>query len=73
MSEKIWVLLSIDNLYDQPENNLVAWWRTKPDAKQLQNILHYDKEYIVPILNGISVRLSETDYRLEELSEGVKI
>jgi hypothetical protein len=68
---KIWALLSIDNLYDQPENNLVAWWSQKPDLQQIQAVLHYDKEYILPILDGTTVRLSETDYRLEELSEGV--
>lgn len=70
---KIWALLSIDNLYDQPENNLVVWWQTKPDIKQLQSILNYDKEYILPILSGTVVRLSEKDYRLEELPEGVTL
>lgn len=36
MSDKnIWVLLSIENEYNQPLNNIVAFWHEKPELKQL--------------------------------------
>ncbi len=32
----IWCLFSIENNYDQPDNNLVTWWSTLPDVAELQ-------------------------------------
>ena len=31
----IWCLFCIVNEYDQPNNNLVAWWQNKPSFVQL--------------------------------------
>jgi hypothetical protein len=31
----IWCLFSIANEYDQPKNNLAAWWLKKPTFEQL--------------------------------------
>jgi hypothetical protein len=36
---KIWCLFSVDNNYDQPENNLVCWWQEKPSLETLFIIL----------------------------------
>lgn len=33
---KIWCLFAVDNDYNQPENNLVAWWSDKPRPEILQ-------------------------------------
>lgn len=77
----IWCLLSIENNYDQPGNNLEAWWHSKPSAIQLlqylfaQEVLKPDQspEYLestmLSILRGTAVRLGNTDYRLEEWKE----
>jgi len=35
MRKSIWVLFSIANEYDQPDNNLEAWWFFKPSFTEL--------------------------------------
>ncbi len=73
---KIWVLFSIANMYDQPDNNLVAWWHTKPTFEILAKALGitYDKKlgnsYVGNILKGKEIRIRGADYRLEEIGEG---
>jgi len=75
----IWVLFSIANDYDQPDANLVAWWKDKPDYETILDILglvaYKDKKYteIEDILNGKEVKVQhghDTDYRLEQIGEG---
>lgn len=72
----IWCLFSIANNYDQPENNLEAWWFNKPNTEEIAKIIGivYDKEKGCKeagmILNGRSVRWVGCDWRLEEVYEG---
>ena len=75
---KIWCLFSIDQNYDQPDNNLVAWYQTKPSIEQLAKDLgkafpSTDDETTLTIVNiwaGKGGIIFNTDYRLEEISEG---
>ena len=73
---KIWALFSIANDYDQPENDLVAWWSGKPSFEILSGVfgIIIDKEKghsgIGKVLKGQEVRIGGADYRLEEISEG---
>jgi len=74
---KIWVLFSIANDYDQPENNLVAWWTDKPTFDVLAKTLDItvDKQKGNPdigrILQGQERRIGNTNYRLREIEEGI--
>lgn len=81
---KIWALTSVDNDYNQPPNNLVAWWSTKPTLEQVcqavlsQNFPPSTDEQVIQVVkiwNGEPVRvgseMSGTDYTLKELKEGV--
>jgi hypothetical protein len=81
MSEKnIYALFSIDNNYDQPDNNLVAWWHDKPSLEVLSKALGYsfpsDSDNvtlsIVKIWGGERQRLdyAGTTYRLESIGPG---
>ena len=73
---KIWVLFSIANEYDQPNNNLEAWWVNKPSFDDLARALNLqvDKKQgsadVGRILKGDQVRIGEADYRLREIEEG---
>jgi hypothetical protein len=55
----IFCLFSIDNNYDQPDNNLVAWWPKRPNIAQVAAVLELD---IKPIT------LSETADNYYEIS-----
>ena len=74
---KIWCLFSIENNYDQPSNNLVAWWTNKPSIQCIAKALDiaFDptngSAICGKILKGEEVRWQNTDYRLEEINEGV--
>ena len=76
--QKIWCLFSVDNNYDQPPNNLVAWWSAKPSLDQFCADLKWkfpttedaDTVAIVKIWAGEKKRLSGTDYRLAQIPEG---
>ena len=81
MPDKIWCLFSRENLYDQPDNNLVRWWKEKPSIETLAKFLatpldkgaDEDIVKVVDIWRGKTVRLSvigDTDYRLQEVAEG---
>ena len=72
-------LFSIENQYDQPDNNLVAIFKEKPSiellAKALGKSFPCDKDSdtlaIVNIWNNESkegYRLGDFDYRLEEVN-----
>lgn len=77
MMESIYVLLSIDNDYDQPPANLVAWWKNKPSFLELANALNIEvdlkegNDKVGRIIKGeLNVRYNNTDYRLENIEEG---
>ena len=76
VNTEIWALFGIANDYDQPDNNLIVWWREKPAFDVLASALHIkvDKEkgdsQVGRILKGQSVRISGADYRLEKIKEG---
>lgn len=78
---KIWALFSVENNYDQPDNNLVAWWTDKPSFDILAKAVGLagfpcDSNdmtlYIVNLWQGIEgqIRQGETLYRLKEIKEG---
>ena len=73
---KIWCLFSIDNNYDQPRNNLVAWWNEKPGLSSLCEALgatmktDEDIVNIVRLSEGEERKMHETWYRLEQIPEG---
>lgn len=50
MKKTIWCLFSIDNQYDQPRNNLIAWFSVRPIIEDLNT--HFDKEMCVNLLRG---------------------
>lgn len=78
---KIFALFSIENNYDQPRNNLVGWWTTKPTFDQLAKAVGFagfpctddpSTLMIVNLWQGLEQQDDHaTSYRLEELSEGV--
>lgn len=80
---KIWCLFSVENLYDQPPNNLVAWWSQKPSIEQLGQFLccPLDGENddgiacVVDVWRGKPTSFDfaphyAKSYRLEEVAEG---
>ncbi len=76
----IWCLFSVENNYDQPENNLVRWWGTKPSIEELAKFLacpldkagDADIVAVVGIWKGESGTVGhlDTHYRLQEVKEG---
>ena len=72
---KIWVLFSIANDYDQPDANLVSWWKHKPSVEILTEVLglkmsKIGNEQAGMIWKGKEVRVWDKDYRLECIEEG---
>ena len=73
----IWCLFSVDNLYDQPPNNLVAWWSEKPTLFSLAKTLKMsfpserdrDTLFVVNVWQGTATATYGTEYRLEEVEE----
>ena len=81
----IWCLFSVDNNYDQPNNNLVIWFNEKPTLDLLAKTLadkplgELPEDQIVQVV-GVwtgkgdgKVGWSDTHYRLEEVEEGRKL
>lgn len=71
-NKKVWCLFGIDNLYDQPDNNLHLIWNKKPTIEIIENCLYDIKNYnegddLVNLYNGLPVRIGETTYRIEEV------
>lgn len=75
----IWCLFSVENNYDQPDNNLVRWWSSKPSIEELARFMGMplDKtsdEGVVRIVNlwqGQQLTVhGDTRYRLQEVKEG---
>lgn len=77
MTDKIWCLFSIANDYDQPNNNLVAWWPAKPSLETLAPFVMgpldrlTDDQIVtlVTIWTGKEAQrsLGDTTFRLEEV------
>jgi hypothetical protein len=77
----IWCLFSVDNNYDQPDNNLVAWWSEKPSLEVLFKALDVkisggrDEDVVAAakIWAGTQeqVGYAGTSYRLEQVPEGM--
>ena len=73
---KIWCLFGVDNDYNQPPDNLVAWWRSKPIFEVLLGAMggSIDNEAAIiaaaNVLQGQEQRFQDTDYRLEQVAEG---
>ena len=77
---KIICLFSIDNDYDQPQNNLVCFWSSKPDVETLfkaifnKSLLEANDTEIVSIVNVWQNKAAEfqdhTEYRLQEVYSG---
>lgn len=73
--ETVWCLFGIDNLYDQPRNNLYLIWNNKPIVEVIESCLPDIKNWskhedLVNLYNGLPVRVGETTYRIEEIEIG---
>lgn len=75
---QIWVVFSIANLYDQPSNNLEAWWFSKPTFEQLVQVVSspkdsedLQKKKVEALLKDNILDLGGIEYRLELISEGM--
>lgn len=79
--EKIWCLFSVENNYDQPEHNLVAWWAEKPEFGVLAKAAGFgdfpsrkseDTLAVVDLWQGQTIMDAQrTSFRLEEIMEGL--
>lgn len=75
----IWCLFHIDNNYDQPDNNLIAWFDTFPTRDMIKQIKS-KPQYIICALddenmyNLLSKNLCSIpyngEYRLQEVKSG---
>lgn len=80
MADKIWCLFSVENNYDQPANNLDAWWWNKPSIERLAAYLNCPLDQatdiqVVAIVDiwrgeGSEFGVGGTRFRLEEVPEG---
>lgn len=74
---KLYVVFSIENQYDQPENNLHALFVNKPNYEDLKTLFFEDREVeyftkadellLSELLKDKEVRHYNTDYRIEEI------
>lgn len=80
-NDTIWCLFSIDNNYDQPENNLVCWWPLKPSLDELCKGIHclplneLCDDNIILLVNlwkgkPVTRSVVGTRYRLQQVKEG---
>ena len=71
-------LFSVENNYDQPDNNLKCLWVDKPTleelAKAMGTVFPNSSDdvtlIIVKVWSGSDERLGNTDYRLEDVKFG---
>ena len=66
----VWCVFSVENNYDQPDNNLEAVFLSKPDYEELVCIFNSE---IAEILSHTHIRYNECDYRLEEIIIGERL
>lgn len=77
--KEIWCLFSIDNNYDQPENNLVCFWHEKPSIETLCKTLGLnmtnDEEIVqaVGIFTGKNIFIRRVEYRLQSVKPGIML
>lgn len=79
----IWCLFSVENNYDQPENNLCQWWDEKPSIEVLANAVvgqdlgDCNDDQIVMLVSIWTGKGGEVEggtlYRLQEVKEGEKL
>lgn len=80
--KQIWALFSVDNNYDQPDNNLVAWWAEKPSFDTLAKAIgleafpcgtNEESLYVINLWQGVAENFKRDDtlYRFELVSEGL--
>ena len=76
MKDTIYCLFSIDNEYDQPDYNLVAWFQEKPSIEQIAKTLGHELKEdtiivaIAKIWQGQEARINQTNYRFVKVKEG---
>lgn len=76
--KEIYVLTRIAGWeYDQPNNDMVAWWSDQPTFKQIADVLYPDwkdvsayGKTIREITEGESVEIDYTHYELKKVKEG---
>jgi len=83
MANKIWCLFSIENNYDQPEHNLVCWWKDHPSIEQVAKGLglsfpHKEDNItlnIIKIWQGERLQIANGDtcYHIKEVSEAFNL
>lgn len=74
----IWCLFSVENNYNQPPNNLEAWWKEKPSLEVLFsffNVTYNDPDSVVKVVKiwdwaREEQRINNVDYRLVRIKEG---
>ena len=85
MTNSIWCLFSIENNYDQPDNNLEMWWSQKPSLEQLFGVFNISTDSppdrvvaVVDLWRHTSAAFmpdgpSNARYRLQEVKEGERL
>lgn len=81
MAATIWCLFSVENEYDQPDHNLVVWWKERPSIEVLAAALNVtlgkDDLQTVAVVNiwtGSRAIIGDTtSYRLEQTTEGTTL
>ena len=69
--KKVWILFSVANEYNQPENDLVAWWSEKPKIPDLLNVVGLSQSTVIGLLlEGIDIGIGEATFRLRQIKEG---
>lgn len=68
--KEIYCLFSIENEYNQPRHNLVAWWSERPSHGTIKNLIKVDDVIAGKIYRGLAVADTyNTEYRLEKVIE----
>jgi hypothetical protein len=80
MEKKIYCIFQIVNAYDQPDNDLHSWYTEKPTIELMLKLFpdswNRGQEHINDLkrmLDGFNVRYGGSDYRVQEVKEGIKL
>ena len=71
--KEIWCLFSIECKYDQPPNNLIAWWENVPTASQIAAASDLIEDQAETLLKNYWLTYDipcVVEYRLEKCAEG---